>query len=155
MALPPNLAAEVRRKPAEKLVVALLREAMAPLQVVTKLPANPPAQFVLVRRVPGGASSNPDSRINDAARLRISAYATGTDAVEDARDLSLLIEQAFEEADGNWYTKAGLGTLVAVEMLTDATNAPGWDDVASDFVDLPSTVARYAATYLAVTRLPA
>lgn len=156
MALPERLAAELRKRPAERVVVGLLREALDPVLVRTVLPPqwDDIEHLIIVRRTPG-LMPDPETQkpLTDHARLRIAAYAFGPDATRDAQDLALLIEQALQEGDGNRYSNEA-GTLVNVHVTQSASGTPGWDDGEADWATLPSPAARYAATYQVVTRLP-
>jgi hypothetical protein len=154
--LPESVLALVEYSPVEDVLLAILREGLPDVPVVSLIADNPPPTFVLVRRSAGFGDWSGDPRFTDSGRFAIHTYTTDPDGDQKGALLSEAVRVVLRNA---WLTQKnlpGLGSIISIKMTSEPSRKTDWATSSGpvQYADLPNGVWRYESTYQINIRKP-
>lgn len=154
--LPPQTAALVERVPIEDVLLALLREALPDIEVVTQVRKSQTFPAILVRRLPTFYFFTGDERFLEQADVAVHVFAADPDGDRDAALISDAARVALRNAALNNWGSADLGWVRNFLCLAPARRQPDWATSSGpvQFADLPSNTWRYEGRYRITMRKP-
>lgn len=154
--LPPEVAALAQRVPIEDVLVAVLREAMPDIEVVTQIRKDQTFPVILGRRLPTFYFSNGDERFLEQADVAVHVFATDPDGDRDAAVISEAVRVALLNAWLNNWGTPDLGWIKDFQTLNAARRVADWATASGpvQYADLPSNTWRYEGRYRLTIRKP-
>jgi hypothetical protein len=154
--LPPITAGMAERVPVEDVLLAILREALPDIEVVSQIRKSQTFPAVLVRRLPTFYFFSGDERFLEQADIAVHAFAADPDGDRDAAIISEAVRVALRNAwQTNWGTPQ-LGWIAGFQTLSPARRLPDWATASGpvQYADLPSNTWRYEGRYRLTIRKP-
>jgi hypothetical protein len=154
--LPDHIKAKAELSPVEDLLLALMREELAPVQVKTLISADQTFPLVLVRRAPSLGSWDGDARFTDSAQITVHTFCEDPNGDEDAAILAEAVRVTLRDAWFNQKVVPGRGHLISYEMTSAPRRVTDWATATGpvQYADLPTGVWRYETVYQIGIRKP-
>jgi hypothetical protein len=154
--LPAHIRAMVELSPVEDLLLALLREAVAPLSVQSLIWIDQTFPLILVRRQPSFGEWLGDTRFLDSADIVIHTFAPDPDGDEDAALLAEAVRVTLRDAWMQHRSVPQRGHLTRVTMTSAPRRVTDWATATGpvQYADLPTGVWRYETLYRIAIRKP-
>ncbi|GIF02226.1 hypothetical protein [Paractinoplanes rishiriensis] len=154
--LPAHIRAMVELSPVEDLLLALLRDVLAPVSVQSLIWDTQRFPLVLVRRQPSFGEWLGDPRFLDSADIVIHTFAEDPNGDEDAALLAEAVRVCLRDA---WLRNRSVpqrGHLSRVTMTSAPRRATDWATATGpvQYADLPTGVWRYETLYRIAVRKP-
>ncbi|MFY1620041.1 hypothetical protein [Micromonospora sp. WMMD736] len=154
--LPPITASLAERVPIEDVLLAVLREALPDIEVVTQVRKDQEFPLVLCRRLPTFYFFSGDERFLEQADIAVHTFAADPDGDRDAAIIADAVRVALRDAAASNWGNADIGWLSYFQTLSPARRQPDWATSAGpvQYADLPSNTWRYEGRYRLTVRKP-
>jgi hypothetical protein len=145
--LHPDVLALVEMKPAEDLLLSLLRGRLTGVRVQTLIEDDQEFPAIVVRTNGDWGAWGGDPRFIDSGQVNVQAFCSGIDSDQDAALLSEAVRVLLRDSIN--VEVPGLGHLTRVEMVGRPRRAPDWATATGpvQYADLPTGVQRYETLY--------
>lgn len=154
--LPDAVRALAELSPVEDLLLALLRERLAGVEVNSLIAIDQRFPLVLARRAPNFGDWQGDTRFTDSADIVVHTFAADPNGDEDAAILAEAVRVTLRDAWLHHKGAPGRGHLTRVQMTSAPRRATDWATTAGpvQYADLPTGTWRYETTYRIEIRKP-
>jgi hypothetical protein len=154
--LPTSVYALIENKPVEDIILAILREGLPDVSVVSLIPQEVPEHFVLVRRLQSLGDWHGDPRFTDEGRFAIHTYTADPDGDYKGAILSEAVRVVLRNASLHGWRHPDLGSVIEIAMVSEPTRATDWSTSTGpvQYADLPTGYWRYQSSYTLSVRRP-
>lgn len=163
-ALPASILDLAELKPAEAILLAVLREGLPDVPVFSQIPRTPPMPFVVIRHEAAAGYWHADPRFADTIQLQVQTFTLDTllpdgtlaSGDDDGGRLQEAVRVVLRNAwMGNWHSPE-LGTVKKIDLLQRPHRVTDWATASGpvQFADLPKGAWRYESSYEAIVRKP-
>lgn len=154
--LPAEIKALAELSPVEDLLLAVLREGLPGINVVSLYSATQTFPVVMARRSPNFGGDTGDIRFIDSATVSIHTLCEDPNGDEDAAILAEAVRVVLRDAWLAQRVYPGRGHITSFDMTGAPRRAPDWATSSGpvQYADLPTGVTRYEATYDIEIRKP-
>lgn len=154
--LPQSVLDLVENKPVEDMLLAILRKGLPDTPIVSLIPEQPPAHFIVARRMPGMGGWDADARFTDQGRFYIHTFTQDPDGDWKGAILSEAVRVVMRTAWLEHWSFPGLGSVIEIEMTNEPSRVTDWATSAGpvQYADLPTGFWRYESNYTIQIRKP-
>ncbi|UZJ23713.1 hypothetical protein RHODO2019_10890 [Rhodococcus antarcticus] len=146
----------VENGPVEDILLAVLREGLPDIEVVSLIADAPPPTFILVRRLPGLGDWSGDPRFTDFGRFFVNTFTADPDGDEKGALLSEAARVVLRNAWLAHRSYPGLGSITSIRMAIEPSRRTDWATSSGpvQYADLPTGFWRYDTQYQIKVRRP-
>jgi hypothetical protein len=154
--LPASVLALVENAPVEDMLLAILRQGLPDIPIVSLIPEVPPPHFILTRRLSGMSDWSGDPRFTDTGRFFVHTYTQDPDGDWKGAVLSEAVRVVMRKAWLEHWNFPDFGSVIEIQMLSEPTRKTDWATSAGpvQYADLPTGYWRYESTYKIQIRKP-
>lgn len=154
--LPQSVLNLIENRPVEDVLLAILRQGLPDVPVVSLIAESPPPHFVLVRRLSALGGWKGDPRFTDAGRFFVQTFTQDPDGDYKGAVLSEAVRVVLRRAWLEHWKFDGLGSVIEIQMMTEPTRKTDWATASGpvQYADLPTGYWRYESTYSIKIRKP-
>lgn len=154
--LPQSVLDLTELSPIEDFALAILREGLPDVAIVSLIAEAPPEYFVLVRRMAGMGIWRGDERFTDSGRIAVHVFTSDPDGDEKGALLSEAVRVVFRNASRSNWRDPDLGSVIRIKMVSEPSRKTDWASATGpvQYADLPTGKWRYESAYEIRTRKP-
>ena len=154
--LPASVLALVENNPVEDLMLAVLRQALPDIPVVSLFGQHDKPPYILVRRIGSLGGWDGDPRFTDYGRFSINTLTADPDGDEKSALLSEAVRVVLRNAWLSHVSIPGIGSVTSIKMTHEPTRRTDWATSTGpvQFADLPTGFWRYESIYELKVRRP-
>lgn len=154
--LPQSVLDLVELSPIEDILIAVLREGLPDVPVLTLIPETLTYPMVHVRRMHSLGDWAGDPRFTDSARFLIYTFTEDPNGDENGALLQEAVRVVLRNAWLDHKNVAGLGSIIKIKLLSEPVRRPDFAPAQGpvQFADLPTGIWRYESNYSVAIRKP-